>query len=154
LAICIILTAAHATTTAPDVRDDGRPHRCARLHAAGIEAQQTKTAPRIGFLSPSSLSDSRTRTFVEAFRQGLRERGWIEGQSMTIEYRWAEERTERLPELARDLARLDMHRQAANYVDNILKGRTPTDLPLAQPTEALGLTIPPSILARADQVIQ
>jgi hypothetical protein len=120
----------------------------------GIEAQQTKTAPRIGFLSPSSLSDSRTRTFVEAFRQGLRERGWIEGQSMTIEYRWAGERTERLPELVRDLARLDMHRQAADYVENILKGRTPTDLPLAQPTEALGLTIPPSILLRADQIIE
>ena len=70
------------------------------------EAQQARRASRIGLLSPSSLSDPRTRAFVEAFRQGLRDLGWVEGQNMTIEYRWAEERTERLPELARDLARL------------------------------------------------
>jgi putative ABC transport system substrate-binding protein len=70
------------------------------------DAQQARMATRIGFLSPSSLSDPRTRTFVEAFNQGLLELGWVEGQNMTIEYRWAEERTERLPDLARDLARL------------------------------------------------
>ena len=69
-----------------------------------IEAQQTRKVPHIGFLSPSSLSDPRTRTFVEAFRQGLRDLGWIEGQNVTIEYRWAEEKTARLGELARDLA--------------------------------------------------
>ena len=72
----------------------------------GAQAQQAKRAVHIGFLSPSSISDPRTRTFVEAFRQGLRELGWVEGQNLTIEYRWAEEKTERLPDLARDLARL------------------------------------------------
>ncbi len=70
------------------------------------QAQPAGRAARIGFLSPSSLHDPRTQTFVEAFRQGLRDLGWVEGQNMTIEYRWAEERTERLPDLARDLARL------------------------------------------------
>ena len=70
------------------------------------EAQQARSATGIGFLSPSSLSDPRTRTFVEAFRQGLRDLGWVEGQNLTVEYRWAEERLERLPDLARDLARL------------------------------------------------
>ena len=70
------------------------------------QAQPAGRATRIGFLSPSSLHDPRTQTFVEAFRQGLRDLGWVEGQNMTIEYRWAEERTERLPDLARDLARL------------------------------------------------
>ena len=70
------------------------------------QAQPAGRATRIGFLSPSSLHDPRTQTFVEAFHQGLRDLGWVEGQNMTIEYRWAEERTERLPDLARDLARL------------------------------------------------
>ncbi|HEY3067878.1 MAG TPA: ABC transporter substrate-binding protein [Methylomirabilota bacterium] len=74
----------------------------------GIEAQQTRRIARIGFLSPSSPSDPRTRTFVEAFREGLRDLGWVEGENVTIEYRWAQERTERLLDLARELVRLNV----------------------------------------------
>ena len=67
---------------------------------------QPRRIPRIGFLSPSSLADPRTQTFVDAFQRGLRELGWVEGRNVAIEYRWAEETTARLPDLARDLARL------------------------------------------------
>jgi len=64
-------------------------------------AQQATKIPRIGFLSPTS-DDSR----VEAFRQGLRELGYNEGQNIAIEYRWADGKFERLPELAAELVRL------------------------------------------------
>ena len=76
------------------------------LIPVSLEAQQASRPVHIGFLSPSSPADARTRSFVEAFRQGLRELGWVEGENVVIEYRWAEERTERLVDLAGDLVRL------------------------------------------------
>lgn len=66
-----------------------------------VEAQQPKKVSRIGFLSPTS-DDSR----VEAFRQGLRELGYQDGQNITTEYRWANGRFEQLPNLAAELVRL------------------------------------------------
>jgi putative ABC transport system substrate-binding protein len=67
------------------------------------DAQPTKKVPRIGFLSPRSPgADFRT----DAFRQGLRDLGYIEGKTILVEYRYAEGNPERLPELAGDLVRL------------------------------------------------
>jgi putative ABC transport system substrate-binding protein len=67
-------------------------------------AQAPATVRRIGILSHVSPSD--TAPWHEAFRQGLRDLGWVEGKTISIEYRYAEGRNDRLPELAADLVRL------------------------------------------------
>jgi putative tryptophan/tyrosine transport system substrate-binding protein len=71
---------------------------------SAVEAQQTGKVPRIGFLDSSNASGM--AGLLEAFRQELNKLGWIEGKNITIEYRFAEGKTERLPELAADLVRL------------------------------------------------
>src|SRR5438132_4364234 len=68
------------------------------------EAQQAGRVPRIGFLSLTSPSDR--PPLLDAFRQGLRELGWVEGQNIVIDYRYAEGRVGRLPDLAAELVRL------------------------------------------------
>jgi putative ABC transport system substrate-binding protein len=68
------------------------------------EAQQARKVPRIGFLS--ALSPSALSAWTEAFRQGLRELGYVEGKTFVVEYRWAEGKIERLPDLATELVRL------------------------------------------------
>ena len=71
---------------------------------ARVDAQQTGKIFRIGYLDSSTASGS--AVLVEAFRQELRKLGWIEGKNIAIEYRYAEEKSERLPELAAELIRL------------------------------------------------
>jgi len=69
-------------------------------------AQQPNKVPRIGYLNGGSSSVIADR--IEAFRQGLRDIGYIEGKNIVIEYRWAEGKNERLPELAAELVRLQV----------------------------------------------
>ena len=68
------------------------------------EAQQPTKIPRIGYLSGSSPSTSPARR--KAFQQGLRELGYVEGKNIIIEWRFAEEKFDRLPALAAELVRL------------------------------------------------
>jgi putative ABC transport system substrate-binding protein len=65
-------------------------------------AQQAWQIPRIGFLRTAAPPES----YIEAFRQGLKERGYIEGKNIAFEYRWGGGRTDQLPELAAELVRL------------------------------------------------
>jgi putative tryptophan/tyrosine transport system substrate-binding protein len=70
------------------------------------EAQQPTKVPRIGFLIVDSPSAASTR--VEAFKKGLQELGYVEGKNITLEYRYAEGKADRLPQLASELVRLNI----------------------------------------------
>jgi len=71
---------------------------------ARAEAQQPKKVPRLGYLSAQEPTRESTRS--EAIRLALRELGYVEGQNIAIEYRYAEGRVDRFPELAAELVRL------------------------------------------------
>src|SRR5437870_7352170 len=72
---------------------------------AVVKAQQTKKVPRVGFLGAASASALAGR--LDAFRQGLRDLGYIEGKTIAIEYRYADGKAERVPELAAELVALN-----------------------------------------------
>ena len=69
-------------------------------------AQAPAKVPRIGLLSSFSPSDTTPWPWHQAFRLGLRDLGWFEGKNISIEYRYAEGRSDRLPDLVADLVRL------------------------------------------------
>ena len=94
-------------------------------------AQQTGKIFRMGILDPSTASGS--AVFWEALRQELSKLGWIEGKNIAIEYRFAEQKPERLPELAADLARLK--------VDLIVVAGTPTALAAKNATTAIPIVM-------------
>jgi ABC-type uncharacterized transport system substrate-binding protein len=79
---------------------------CAMLFTLcpSADAQQTGKVFRVGFLDASTASGS--AVLVDAFRQELTKLGWVAGKNITIEYRFAEGKNDRLPELAADLVRL------------------------------------------------
>jgi putative tryptophan/tyrosine transport system substrate-binding protein len=103
------------------------------------DAQQTGKVPRIGFLSTTSASNIANN--LEAFRQGLRESGYIEGKNIIIEYRWAEGKLDRLPELAAELVSLG--------VDIIVTGGTPPVLAAKKATNTI-----PIVAANADNLVE
>src|SRR5215813_4059784 len=70
------------------------------------EAQQPGKIFRIGFLDPSNASGS--AVLVDVFRQELRKLGWVEGKNISIEYRFAEQKNDRMRELAAELVRLSV----------------------------------------------
>jgi putative ABC transport system substrate-binding protein len=102
------------------------------------DAQSTGNVRRISYLASNSASTA--RPLLDAFREGLGELGWVEGQNVVIEYRFAEGRHERLPELAAELVRLK--------VEVIVAGPTPPALAAKQATR----TIPIVMTAVGDPV--
>ena len=94
------------------------------------EAQQAGKVYRIGYLSSGT---STSNPFVKAFREGLRELGWIEGQNIIIDYRFAEGRFDRLPALAAELIRLK--------VDVIVASPTPAALAAKNATSTIPIVM-------------
>ena len=92
------------------------------------DAQQPSNVPRIGYLSPDSDAP-----LLKAFRQGLRDLGWVEGQNIAVEVRSAEGKYERLSQLAAELVRLK--------VDVIVASSTPVALAAKQATTTIPIVI-------------
>jgi len=103
--------------------------------SVSAQAQQTGKIFRIGFLDNSTASGS--AVLLEAFRQELTKLGWIEGKNITIEYRFAEQNLERLPELAVNLVRLK--------VDLIVTSGGPTPLAAKKATSTIPIVMTQSV---------
>jgi len=102
------------------------------------DAQSAGDMRRIGYLSNTTLAGN--GDLREEFVQGLRDRGWIEGHNVAIEYRWAEGKSDRLPALAEELVRLN--------VDVIVTLGTPPSVAAKKATQA----IPIVMVSAADPV--
>ena len=98
---------------------------------AVAQAQQPTKVPRIGFLS--AISPSTVAARIEAFRQGLRELGYVEGKNIVIEYRYAEGKPDRLSALAAELVRLK--------VDVIVTGGPAVNRPAKEATVTIPIVL-------------
>jgi putative ABC transport system substrate-binding protein len=94
------------------------------------EAQAPSKIPRVGYLEPGRAAGT---PFFEAFRQGLRDLGWVEGQNVVLAVRAAEGRYERLPDLAAELVRLP--------VDVLFASSTPAAVAAKQATTTIPVVI-------------
>jgi hypothetical protein len=106
---------------------------CAMLLALSlpVEAQQAKAVPKIGYLSASTRV-SHMPSF-QAFQEGLRELGYVEGRNITIEARFAEGKANRLPELVSELIRLK--------VDILLAGGSEAVRPVKEASETIPIVV-------------
>jgi putative ABC transport system substrate-binding protein len=106
---------------------------CAMLFAlcSSAHSQQAGKIFRIGYLDASTASGS--AVLLDAFRQELAKLGWVEGKNIIIEYRFAEQKPERLPELAADLVRLKL--------DLILVPSQPTALGAKKATSTIPIVM-------------
>ena len=87
-------------------------------------AQQPARIPRMGLLSPFAPSDA--ALWHQAFRQGLRDLGWVEGKNISIEYRYSEGRADRLPDLAAELIRLKVDIMVVSVTTDALAAKKAT----------------------------
>ena len=102
---------------------------------------------------------------LTAFREAIRDLGYIEGQTIVLDFRLSKGIMDALPALAAELVRIHHFRQAAGYVDRIIRGTKPGDLPInalskfdfvinLRTARALGLTPPPDFTSAANEVIE
>ena len=103
------------------------------LAPLAVEAQPAGKVPRVGVLFAGSRSDPAFQRAVDAFQQGLVELGYVEGQSIAIEYREAQGKYERLPDLAAELVRLK--------VDVIVGATVPTIQAARQATKTIPIVM-------------
>jgi putative ABC transport system substrate-binding protein len=96
-------------------------------------AQPSEKLPRVGYLSRGAHSDPVLQRNLEAFRQGLRELGYVDGQNIAIESRWTEGKDDRLPALAADLVR--------SKVDVIVVGSGPSTQAAQQATRTIPIVM-------------
>ena len=115
---------------------------------------QQPALPVVGFLDRGSAAGMAAN--LAGFHQGLADTGYYEGKNVAIEYRWAENHSDRLAALAAELVRLPVA---------VIAATRSSALPVLQPTKfdliinlktakTIGLTIPPNLLALADEVIE
>ena len=101
----------------------------------GVEAQQPRKVPRIGYLSLARAEAEAEKSRVAAFQQGLRQLGYVEGKDIIVEQRHAAGRVERLPELAAELVRLKVDVLVVSGRIDLVKNVTGT-IPIVMPNHA------------------
>jgi len=115
-----------------------------------LAARAQQPVPVVGFLHPASLDVYQDR--LRSFRQGLKDAGFIEGENVTIEYRWADNQSDRLPALATELARRQVAVIVAGTSSAAFAAKTATTtvpIVFSSPQDPVGLGLVAS-LARPD----